>query len=60
MALSLRFVFAQQLENKTTEITFTKKDYYSYYDAADKNKSDENVDFVDAKERNDFDKIVFN
>lgn len=49
----------QQLENKPTEITFTKKDYYSYYDAADKNKSDENVDFVDAKERNDFDKIVF-
>lgn len=49
----------QQLENKPTEITFTKKDYYSYYDAADKNKSDENVDFVDVKERNDFDKIVF-
>ena len=49
----------QQLENKPTEISFTKKDYYSYYDAADKNKSDENVDFVDAKERNDFDKIVF-
>lgn len=49
----------QQLENKPTEITFTKKDYYSYYDVADKNKSDENVDFVDAKERNDFDKIVF-
>ena len=49
----------KSLTNTPTELTFTKKDFYNYYDAADKNKSDENVDFVDAKERNDFDKIVF-
>ena len=49
----------QTLENKPTEITFTKKDFYSYYDAADKNKSDSNVTFENDKERNDFDKIVF-
>lgn len=49
----------QTLENKPTEITFTKKDFYSYYDAADKNKSDSSVTFENDKERNDFDKIVF-
>lgn len=49
----------QTLENKPTEITFTKKDFYSYYDTADKNKSDSNVTFENDKERNDFDKIVF-
>ena len=49
----------QTLENKPTEITFTKKDFYSYYDAADKNKSNSNVTFENDKERNDFDKIVF-
>lgn len=49
----------QTLENKPTEITFTKKDFYNYYDAADKNKSDSNVTFENDKERNDFDKIVF-
>lgn len=49
----------QTLENKPTEIIFTKKDFYSYYDAADKNKSDSNVTFENDKERNDFDKIVF-
>lgn len=49
----------QTLGNKPTEITFTKKDFYSYYDVADKNKSDSNVTFENDKERNDFDKIVF-
>lgn len=52
-------VVTQKLTNTPTEITFTKKDFYSYYDAADKNKSEENVKFENDKERNDFDKIVF-
>ena len=52
-------VVTQKLINTPTEITFTKKDFYSYYDAADKNKSEENVKFENDKERNDFDKIVF-
>ena len=49
----------KELKNTPTELTFTKKDFYNYYDAADKNKSDENVEFANDKERNDFDKIVF-
>lgn len=49
----------KELKNTPTELTFTKKDFYNYYDAADKNKSDENVEFANDKERNDFDRIVF-
>lgn len=46
-------ISTQNLENKPTEITFTKKDFYGYYDQSDV------VDFVDDKERSDFDKITF-
>ena len=44
---------SQALQNVPTEIQFTKADLYGYEDASDV------VDFVDDKERNDFDKIVF-
>ena len=54
-----RGIVYKSLTNTPTELTFTKKDFYNYYDAADKNKSDENVKFENDKERNDFDKIVF-
>ena len=43
----------QDLENKPTEIKFRKADFYGYEDQSDV------VDFVDDKERSDFDKIEF-
>ena len=43
----------KSLTNIPTEISFTKKDLYSYEDASDI------VDFENDQERNDFDKIVF-
>lgn len=46
-------ISTQSLTNTPTEITFTKNDFYGYYDESDV------VDFVDDKERSDFDKITF-
>ena len=43
----------KNLQNTPTEISFTKKDLYSYEDASDV------VDFENDQERNDFDRIVF-
>ena len=43
----------QKLTNKRTEIMFTKKDFYKYYDQKDI------VDFENDKERSDFDRIKF-
>ena len=56
----------KSLTNIPTEITFTKKDLYSYQDASDvidnnreQNSSESSVEFEDAKERSDFDRIDF-
>lgn len=46
-------ISTQNLVNKPTEIKFTKKDFYGYYDESDI------VDFENDKERSDFDRIVF-
>ena len=44
-------------DNTPTELWFTKKDFYGYEDSSD--VASEEVDFVDDKERSDFDRIVF-
>ena len=56
----------QSLTNIPTEIIFTKKDLYSYQDQADivdsgrdKNTTESAVEFENAKERSDFDRIDF-
>lgn len=61
-----RGYITQQLTNTPTEIEFTKKDYYHYDDQADvidKDKPEDGtgslVEFENAKERSDFDRIVF-
>ncbi len=49
-----------ELTNKPTEIMFTKKDFY-YYDSSSNTGYDQSdiVDFVNDKERSDFDRITF-
>lgn len=54
------------LTNTPTEINFTKRDFYGYNDQADiedkdrdKDKVDSSVEFENAKERSDFDRITF-
>ena len=59
-------VEVQSLTNIPTEITFTKKDLYSYQDQADiidndreQSSTESDVEFENAKERSDFDRIDF-
>ncbi len=61
-----RGYITQQLTNTPTEIEFTKKDYYHYNDQEDvidkdreEDETDSSVEFENAKERSDFDRIVF-
>ena len=56
----------QTLNNNPTEITFTKKDLYNYGDQADivdndreQSSTESDVEFENAKERSDFDRIDF-
>ena len=56
----------QTLTNTPTEIIFTKKDLYNYGDQADiidngreQNSTESDVEFENAKERSDFDRIDF-
>ena len=56
----------QSLTNVPTEVTLTKKDLYSYSDQADiidkdreKNSTESEAEFENAKERSDFDRIDF-
>jgi hypothetical protein len=59
-------VEVQSLTNIPTEITFTKKDLYNYQNQADivdndriQNSTESSVEFENAKERSDFDRIDF-
>ena len=56
----------QSLTNTPTEVTLTKKDLYNYGDQADivdkdreKNSTESEAEFENAKERSDFDRIDF-
>ena len=59
-------VVTKSYSNTPTEITFTKKDLYSYSNQADiidsnrvQDSNESNVEFENAKERSDFDRIDF-